>query len=186
MNHAKTSELGRLSIGKGGLPLWRRPLFMGLFKGSNCQRQGILRTLEISGFGCSRLVWLNTGLSQEDWVAHGWCSLISLWPFGNGSQSAANTTRTMIIKTARVDRIAKVNGRGSTLLSGLRLQLPQLLIFRFISRIRPSSIDETQCNEPRQQLFHNAFNDVPLIDTLFGNEVRQSIFCRLGCPKAST
>ena len=78
----------------------------------------------------------------------------------------------MIIKTARVDRIAKVNGRGSTLLSGLRLQLPQLLIFRFISMIRPSSIDETQCNEPRQQLFHNAFNDVPLIDALFGNELR--------------
>ena len=159
---------------------------MGLFKGSNCQRQGMLKPPEISGFGCSRLIWLNTGLSQEDWVAHGWCSLISLWPFGNGSQSAANTTRAMIIKTARVDRIAKVNGRGSTLLSGLRLQLPQLLIFRFISRIRPSSIDETQCNEPRQQLFHNAFNDVPLIDTLFGNELRQSILLLFGCPKAPT
>lgn len=62
----------------------------------------------------------------------GWCSAISLWPFGKGSQSAANTTRTMIIKTARVDRIATVNGRGSTLLSGLRLQLPQLPIFRLI------------------------------------------------------
>ena len=82
----------------------------------------------------------------------------------------------MIIKTVRVDRIATVNGRGSTLLSGLRLQLPQLLIFRFISRIRPSSIDETQCNESWQQLFHNAFNDVPLIDTLFENELRQSVF----------
>jgi len=159
---------------------------MGLFKGSNCQRQGMLKPPEISGFGCSRLIWLNTGLSQEDWVAHGWCSLISLWPFGNGSQSAANTTRAMIIKTARVDRIPKVNGRGSTLLSGLRLQLPQLLIFRFISRIRPSSIDETQCNEPRQKLFHNAFNDVHLIDTLFGNELRQSILLLFGCPKAPT
>ena len=92
----------------------------------------------------------------------------------------------MIIKTASVDRIPKVNGRGSTLLSGLRLQLPQLLIFRFISRIRPSSIDETQCNEPRQQLFHNAFNDVPLIDTLFGNGLRQSILLLFGCPKAPT
>ncbi len=105
-----------------------------------------------------------------------WYLTISLSLFGKGSQNAANTTRAMIIRTARVDRIAMVNGRGSTLLSGLRLQLPQLLIFRFISRIRPSSIDETQCNESWQQLFHNAFNDVPLIDTLFENELRQSVF----------
>ena len=119
--------------------------------------------------GCSRVAFINQSLA-----------------IGNGSQSAANTTRAMIIKTARVDRIPKVNGRGSTLLSGLRLQLPQLLIFRFISRIRPSSIDETQCNEPRQQLFHNAFNDVPLIDALFGNELRQSILLLFGCPKAPT
>ena len=38
----------------------------------------------------------------------------------------------MIIKTVRVDRIATVNGRGSTLLSGLLLQLLQLPIFRRI------------------------------------------------------
>jgi len=62
----------------------------------------------------------------------GWCSTISLLLLGKGSQSAANTTRAMIIKIARVDRIATVNGRGSTLLSGLRLQLPQLPIFRLI------------------------------------------------------
>ena len=105
-----------------------------------------------------------------------WYLTISLSLFGKGSQSAANTTRAMIIRTARVDRIATVNGRGSTLLSGLCLQLPQLLIFRFISWIRPSSIDETQCNDSWQQLFHNAFNDVPLIDTLFENELRQSVF----------
>ena len=115
-----------------------------------------------------------------------WYLTISLSLFGRGSQSAANTTRAMINKIARLDRIATVNGLGSTLLSGLRLQLPQLLIFRFISRIRPSSIDEIQCSESWQQLFHNAFNDVPLIDTLFRNELRQSIFCRLGCPKAPT
>ena len=115
-----------------------------------------------------------------------WYLTISLSLFGKGSQSAANTTRAMINKIARLDRIATVNGLGSTLLSGLRLQLPQLLIFRFISRIRPSSIDETQCNELRQQLFHNAFNDVPLIDTLFGNELRQSILLLFGFPKAPT
>ena len=77
----------------------------------------MLKPHEISGFECSRLIWLNTGLSQEDWVAHGWGSLISLWPFGNGSQSAANTTRAMIIKTARVDRIAKVKGEGQRFLA---------------------------------------------------------------------
>ena len=62
----------------------------------------------------------------------GWYSTISLLLLGKGSQSAANTTRAMIIKIARVDRIATVNGRGSTLLSGLLLQLLQLRIFRRI------------------------------------------------------
>ena len=119
--------------------------------------------------GCSWVVFINQSLAIWEWIS-----------------KCGHTTRAMIIKTARVDRIPKVNGRGSTLLSGLRLQLPQLLIFRFISRIRPSSIDETQCNEPRQQLFHDAFNDVPLIDALFGNELRQSLLLLVGCPKAPT
>ena len=119
--------------------------------------------------GCSWVVFINQSLAIWEWISK--CGQYHQGHDHQDRQSGQDSQG----EWARVNASQRPASAASAVAD-----------FRFISRIRPSSIDKTQCNEPRQQLFHNAFNDVPLIDTLFGNELRQSILLLFGCPKALT